>query len=146
MSGVGVVAGDFGSGEGLEGFFQNIHECRDKNYATHGLHPYPAKFIPHIPRELIRAYSEVGDTVWDPMCGSGTALVEASIAGRAAIGGDLNPIAVLTSRAKTVALDAAAEAELEALAQDLLATADSIEAMKCEPPSSGTATTGSTRR
>ena len=63
-------------------FFESIHECSDKRSLTHGLHPYPAKFIPHIPRELIREFSGPGDIMLDPMCGSGTALAEAALAGR----------------------------------------------------------------
>ncbi len=37
----------------------------------------------------------------DPFCGSGTVLVEAMLAGRDAIGTDLNPLAVMLARAKT---------------------------------------------
>jgi DNA modification methylase len=88
----------------LADFFDTIHECSDKRSLTHGLHPYPAKFIPHIPRELIREFSSPGDTVLDPMCGSGTTLVEAALAGRNAIGVDLNPVAALISSAKTAIL------------------------------------------
>jgi DNA modification methylase len=75
----------------LADFFARIDQCKDKTYATHGLHPYPAKFIPHIPKEIIRAYSKPGDLVWDPMCGSGTTLVEAVFEGRDAIGGEAEP-------------------------------------------------------
>ena len=46
-------------------------------YLTHGLHPYPAKFIPQIPNALIQELSSVGDTVADVFCGSGTTLLEA---------------------------------------------------------------------
>ena len=72
---------------------------------THGIHPYPAKFIPQIPRTVIDALSAPGDTVADVFCGSGTTLVEAMIAGRHAIGVDANPIAVLIARAKTARID-----------------------------------------
>ena len=76
------------------------------NYWTHGLHPYPAKFIPQIPNRLIQVLSSVGDTVLDPFCGSGTTLVEAAALHRNSIGLDANPIACLVSQAKTVLLDA----------------------------------------
>src|SRR5690606_19395888 len=87
----------------------------DKNTVTHGLHPYPAKFIPHIPRELIKAYSRPGETVWDPMCGSGTSLVEAALGGREAIGSDINPIAILASKAKTTPLTSRSRDEIRGL-------------------------------
>ncbi|HVD38999.1 MAG TPA: DNA methyltransferase [Solirubrobacterales bacterium] len=87
------------------------------------MHPYPAKFIPQIPQALIRHFSKAGDLVWDPMCGSGTTLVEAALADRPAIGGDLNPIAVLVARAKTTMLRDAELAEVRALAADLIAAA-----------------------
>jgi site-specific DNA-methyltransferase (cytosine-N4-specific) len=70
-------------------------------YLTHGLHPYPAKFIPQIPNALIQELSSVGDTVGDIFCGSGTTLVEALTLKRHAIGIDANPLASLISKAKT---------------------------------------------
>ena len=76
----------------------------DTGLSTHGLHPYPAKFIPQIPAWAIEAFSSPGDTVLDPFCGSGTALVEALRLGRHAIGVDANPLACLISRAKTARL------------------------------------------
>lgn len=68
----------------------------------HGIHPYPAKFIPQIPRTLIALFHELtGGAVLDPFCGSGTTLVECQAAGVQSIGIDLNPIAALISRVKT---------------------------------------------
>ncbi len=72
---------------------------------THGLHPYPARMVPGIARELVLRYSSRGDLVYDPFCGSGTTLVEGTIAGRRVIGLDLNPFAVLLSKAKTTPLE-----------------------------------------
>lgn len=134
MSSSQLVAGTPSTEERLEQFFAAIHECRDKGYATHGIHPYPAKFIPHIPRELLLAYSRKGDTVWDPLCGSGTTLVEAAIAGRSAVGGDLNPIAVLVSKAKTTSLDDFARRELKGLTETLEAATGSTEFFDLELP------------
>ncbi|WP_424947504.1 DNA methyltransferase [Candidatus Spongiihabitans sp.] len=71
------------------------------NNATNAMHPYPAKFIPQIPRNFIRQLSDKGDTVYDPFLGSGTTAVEANILGRDAIGNDVNELAVLISKVKT---------------------------------------------
>jgi DNA modification methylase len=78
----------------------SLDHIKDKNYLTHNLHPYPAKFIPQIPGSLIEIYSREGDLVLDPFCGSGTTLLEAILRGRRAIGVDVNPIATLVSRVK----------------------------------------------
>ena len=73
-------------------------------YLTHGLHPYPAKFIPQIPNALIQELSSVGETVADIFCGSGTTLAEALLSKRHAVGVDANPLACLISQAKTTRL------------------------------------------
>lgn len=74
------------------------------SYLSHGLHPYPAKFIPQIPNALIQELSSIGETVCDVFCGSGTTLVEALLLKRNAIGVDANPLACLITRAKTMRL------------------------------------------
>ncbi len=75
------------------------------NYATHGYHRYPAKFIPQLAAKLIEDYSCWGDTVLDPFMGSGTTLVEAKRLGRRSIGVDINPVAHLVAEAKVWALE-----------------------------------------
>ena len=66
------------------------------------IHPYPARFIPDIPRELISALGcNKEAVVLDPFCGSGTTLLEAQRAGFESVGIDLNPIACLISSVKT---------------------------------------------
>jgi len=75
------------------------------NYLTHNFHAYPAKFIPQIPRSTIMKFTKEGEVVLDPFCGCGTTLVEAKLHNRNAIGVDLNPIAVLISKAKTTPLN-----------------------------------------
>lgn len=82
---------------------------------THGIHPYPAKFPPQIPERLIEILTRPGDVVLDPFCGSGTTLVEALRLDRAAVGTDVNPVAVLVTEAKTLRLDEKAESALEGL-------------------------------
>ena len=76
-------------------------EIPNTTYLTHGLHSYPAKFIPHIPRWFLRKYAGTGEIVLDPFCGSGTALVEANMLGMHALGVDINPMSPLLVRAKT---------------------------------------------
>ncbi len=84
---------------------ESLKENYNTNYLTHNFHSYPAKFIPKVPRETILSFTKEGDTILDPFCGSGTALVEAKLLNRGAIGIDLNPVAVLVSKAKTTKLD-----------------------------------------
>jgi DNA modification methylase len=68
---------------------------------VHGFHAYPARAHPVTARRLVEAFAPDDGTVLDPFCGSGTILIEAMLAGRAAIGTDLNPLAVMLARAKT---------------------------------------------
>lgn len=68
---------------------------------VHGFHAYPARAHPVTARRLVEAFAPQGGVVLDPFCGSGTVLVEAMLAGRDAIGTDLNPLAVALARAKT---------------------------------------------
>lgn len=70
-------------------------------YGTHGLHEYRGKFFPQLVRALINI-GKVPDrgVVADPMCGSGTTLVEASLMDHTALGLDINPLSVLMSKAK----------------------------------------------
>jgi SAM-dependent methyltransferase len=76
-------------------------EGADDRAHVHGFHVYPARAHPVTARRLVEGFVPPGGTVLDPFCGSGTVLVEAMLAGRAAIGTDLNPIAVMLARAKT---------------------------------------------
>lgn len=69
------------------------------NWATHNP-KYRGNFAPQIARNLILNYTEEGDTILDPMVGSGTTLIEAKLLNRNAIGLDINKKAVdLTEKA-----------------------------------------------
>lgn len=78
---------------------------KQTNYATHGYHRYPAKFIPQLAARLIEEYSAPGDWIVDPFMGSGTTLVEAKLLGRPSVGTDINPVAHLIAQAKTHAIE-----------------------------------------
>ena len=73
---------------------------KDTNYITHGVYTYPAKFIPQLVSRLICEYSNEGDSVLDPMMGSGTTVVESLINNRVAFGSDINEIAYLVAKVK----------------------------------------------
>ncbi len=79
-------------------------------YATHGLFPYRGKFHPQMVKALINVMGlKSGETVLDPMMGSGTVLVEASLMGIHSIGIDASPFCRLMAQAKidglTIPLD-----------------------------------------
>ncbi|MCD6522805.1 MAG: hypothetical protein J7K68_03570 [Candidatus Diapherotrites archaeon] len=84
--------------------FENLSR-KETSYATHGYHRYPAKFIPQLARRCIEDYSAENEIVCDPFMGCGTTLVEALIAGRRAVGVDINPIAWLITIAKSVPIE-----------------------------------------
>ncbi len=96
------------------------------SYLTHGLHPYPAKYIPQIPNALIQEFSTVGETVGDIFCGSGTTMVEALVLKRNAVGLDANPLACLISEGKTTRFVEGDKECLLALAQRALQLASTI--------------------
>ncbi|MBI1762943.1 MAG: hypothetical protein HYR56_16055 [Acidobacteria bacterium] len=92
-------------------------EGQNTRYATHGLHTYAAKCPPQLVGYGLRYYSKPGETVLDPMAGSGTTLVEARLKGRHAIGYDLDPLARLIAKVKAQVLnDNEIERAYEALA------------------------------
>jgi len=75
-----------------------------KSY-TQGFHSYPAMMIPQVARRLIEKYSKAGDVLLDPFCGSGSVLVEARLTRRYSWGIDLNPLAILIARVKTIPIN-----------------------------------------
>jgi DNA modification methylase len=77
----------------------------DTGYASHDFHAFPAKFPPQLPRTFIRTLTTPGDTVLDPMMGSGTTVVEGYLAGCTAIGVDIDPLAALITKVKTTPID-----------------------------------------
>ncbi len=82
----------------------DMKDANTREY-THGIHVYPARMLPQIARILIDHFSEKGDLVLDPFCGSGTVLLEASLAQRKSVGIDINPLATLIAQVKTTPID-----------------------------------------
>ena len=72
---------------GKEKYVRNIdyswdYQGEKTKSLTHGIHTYPAMFIPQVGRRLLETYSKDGDTVCDIFCGSGTSLVESKMLNR----------------------------------------------------------------
>jgi hypothetical protein len=100
------------------------------NYASHGLHAFAAKFPPQLPRVFIEGLTQKGETVMDPMMGSGTAIVEAFLCGRRAVGFDIDPLALMICRVKTHPVDL-----LEATWAGKRVVSCAIELLQGAPPS-----------
>lgn len=96
--------------------------AREVTHFTHGLHTYPAKFIPQIPRWAFQ-YSKLhkGDIVLDPFCGCGTTLVEARILGYNSYGLEVNPLAKLMTKVKTTPIPSLTESVFNHLLSLLVA-------------------------
>lgn len=94
----------------------------------HSVHPYPCKF----PSATVREYLKVsGRTVMDPFCGSGTTLLEAAMHGNNIAGVDVNPVAVMISKAKLARLG---HDEVEYLAQFGKRVASTTSFKGCDLP------------
>ena len=63
------------------------------------IHPYPAMMPDELVTSLVRKYG--GPTLLDPFCGTGRVCLAAAEAGALAFGIDVNPLALLVSRAKS---------------------------------------------
>lgn len=77
----------------------------EQTYLTHGLHKYPAKFFPELPKWLIEKYSKKGDCILDPFAGSGTTNLESLVLERNSIGIDVDPFARFVSKVKTTKIN-----------------------------------------
>jgi hypothetical protein len=72
----------------------------DTSPLTHGLHRFPAKFIPQIPRWAMEQFALDSSIVLDPFMGSGTTLVEGLLRNGTTIGIDIDPLARLIAYGK----------------------------------------------
>lgn len=73
----------------------------DTKKYSHCYHAYPAMMIPQIVRRLLTMYGKNAKLLFDPYCGTGTSLVEATIAGIDSIGTEINPLARLIAKVKS---------------------------------------------
>ena len=89
----------------------------DPDALTHGFHVWPARMHRSIAAAVLEGLATPGGLVVDPFCGGGTVLVEARAHGRAAVGVDLNPLALRVCEVKTDLRDAAARARFAASAE-----------------------------
>jgi len=103
-------------------------------YLSHDIHPYPAKFIPQIPRNIITRLSLRGEIVWDPFGGSGTTALEGTLLGRRVVSTDINPLGEVIGNAKTLTLTKEDEDflnhfadQLSVLASDAANVRDALE-------------------
>jgi ubiquinone/menaquinone biosynthesis C-methylase UbiE len=83
----------------LRSFFQK-NQFRT-GYGTHGLFPYRGKFHPQMIKGLINVMGlKSGETVVDPMMGSGTVLIEAALMGINSVGIDVSPFCCFMTKTK----------------------------------------------
>ncbi len=87
--------------------------------STHSFHPYPAKFPPQIPQNLLKQFSQAGEIVLDPFCGSGTTLVEARLAGINSTGVDVNPLSCLLAKVKSTPLNSSQLSQVESFMSEV---------------------------
>lgn len=74
-------------------------------YATHGLFPYRGKFHPQLIKGLINILNiQKGETILDPMAGSGTANIEAALMGIDSMAIDVSPFCQFLIKTKYDAL------------------------------------------
>jgi 16S rRNA G966 N2-methylase RsmD len=100
-------------------------------YLTHWIYPYKGKFHPQMIRAIFNVIGlQKGDIVLDPFSGSGTTVLEASIAGYDSIGIDISKLCVLIGKVKTKAWKHAVE--IERIAQNGYRDADHHDSAEIE--------------
>ncbi len=106
---------------------------------VYGMHRYFARRPHDLFHQLVTHYSEPGGAILDPFFGGGVTLVESAIAGRRAIGFDLNPLAGWITTMELRPLDPAMfTAAVDALRTSTGAVVSELFATSC-PECSGSA-------
>jgi DNA modification methylase len=75
-------------------------ESKNELSTLHQISPYIGKLKPQIARDLILSYSNPGDLIVDPFCGSGSIPLEAYLNNRRVIANDVSSYAFLLTEAK----------------------------------------------
>ncbi len=96
----------------------------ERDQLTHGFHSYPARMHWATAERILSAFGPDATRVLDPFVGSGTVLVEARVAGCAATGVDLNPLAARLARVKCDPLDATRRAQLATFSREVAARSE----------------------
>jgi site-specific DNA-methyltransferase (cytosine-N4-specific) len=105
----------------MENFFNggsdiSLPRRRCLRYGPHGLHEYRGKFFPQLVASLFNSIDlKQSALTMDPMCGSGTSLVESTLAGYKTYGLDMNPLSVFMSKVKCALLTESPASFLEGL-------------------------------
>jgi site-specific DNA-methyltransferase (adenine-specific) len=86
----------------MEALLQPVWKKASKRWKhpLHNMCSYLAMFPPALPNYFIEQFTQEDDIVLDPFSGRGTVVLEAARKNRVAIGNDLNPMAVVLSKAK----------------------------------------------
>ena len=75
---------------------------RKKPYdQMHSICSYLGSFPPGLAKYFIQYFTDKGQTILDPFSGRGTTILESRLNERRSFGSDLNPIAVILSKAKS---------------------------------------------
>jgi DNA modification methylase len=98
-NGVDLIEGKNGNG------FSDPNFSKNKKLPIHRWVPWIAGFSSDFVKSALDGFLRKKGTVLDPFCGVGTTIVEAILGGHNAIGFEINPYAVLASRAKANAYD-----------------------------------------
>ncbi|TNE32005.1 hypothetical protein EP342_05340, partial [bacterium] len=97
----GEIPNDIKISKGTRFLFISYEQTR----YTHGIHKYPAKFFPELPRWLIKRYTNINEIVLDPFGGSATTSIESLLNNRHSVSVDIDPFAQFLAKVKTTKLD-----------------------------------------
>ena len=80
----------------------NANKIEDDDKSIHSWYRFVLSFPPHLVREYIQHFElRRGDTLLDPFCGTGTAILESKLNGLLGVGIEANPLAYFSSLVKT---------------------------------------------